>query len=158
MFLLHQLISFTCAHGCTEKRIESAVSTHVRFGVIVEMVLSHPSRIIEHESTKRAKRTIKQNAVMKGRCVLDTQPDTRGISKKVVYAIGMPFVPAQPKRRWSCLYSCQKGVSISQSSSSTELLPLHVLLQESYAVFRTGNSCPQHQSLFVVECAVSTPC
>lgn len=114
MFLLHQLISFTCAHGCTEKRIESAVSTHVRFGVIVEMVLSHPSRIIEHESTKRAKRTIKQNAVMKGRCVLDTQPDTRGISKKVVYAIGMPFVPAQPKRRWSCLYSCQKG-RINQS-------------------------------------------
>lgn len=95
---------------------------------------------------------------MKGRYLLDPRPDTRGISKKVIYAIGMPFVPAQPKRRWSCTTLARRVETISQSSSSTGLLPSHVLLQESCAVFHTGNSYPRHQSLFVVECVASSLC
>jgi hypothetical protein len=58
---------------------------------MVEMVLSHPIRTAEKDATKITKREVNQNAVMKGRCLLNPQPDTRGISKNVVYAMGISF-------------------------------------------------------------------
>jgi hypothetical protein len=59
------------------------------------MVLSHQSRTTEKDATAITKRKINQNAVMKGRSLLYPQPDTRGISKMVVYAMGISFRPSR---------------------------------------------------------------
>ena len=50
---------------------------------------------------------------MKGRCLLNPQPDTRGISKMVIYAIGNSFRPSR-NVVGQLFYSCQKG-PINQS-------------------------------------------
>jgi hypothetical protein len=86
------------------------------------MVLSHPRRTTEKDATKITKRELNQNAVMKGRCLLTPQPNTRGISKIVVYAMGISF---RASRNVVGLVStlARRVESISQSSSSTELLP-----------------------------------
>jgi len=42
-----------------QEKTGSGLSTHERQEVMVEMVLSHPSRVTEHRATKRTRRNIK---------------------------------------------------------------------------------------------------